>query len=154
MIPVLVPFADIISICLTFFYRSTVQVAALLNIAIAISTVVSTESSLLASVGASVVKVTANHGAAIVEPRAALILAPVAIIVVVAAPKGVLGVATLIDATDPFAIGILATAAVGIIPAGSVAAIVIVIISVTAYASIATPVTLTITVFFNGVATV
>ena len=143
MIPVLVPFADIISICLTFFYRSTVQVAALLNIAIAIF--VSTESSLLASAAAFVVKVAANHGAAfaVAEPRAALILALGLTIIVVAAPKGFLGGATLF--VDPFAIGIMATAAVGIILAGSV-------LSNTAFTAI--PITLTIAVFFNGVATV
>ncbi len=80
MIPVPVPFADIISINLTFGCRSIVQVAALLNIAIAIS--VSTESSLLARGGASVVEVAANHDAAIGGPRAALISALAAIIVV------------------------------------------------------------------------
>jgi hypothetical protein len=145
---VIAPYAVIISIRLTFSLRGIVQVAACLNIAIAISTVVSTESSLLARIGASVVKVAANQDAAIVDPRAALVLALVAIIVVVAAPKAVLRGAALIHATDPFAIGILATAAVGIIPAR------VSVVSNTAFVLLAIPVTLTITVFFNGVATV
>lgn len=107
---------------------------------------VSTESTLLAFVVASEVKIAANQNAATVDPRAALIFAPVAIIVVIAAPeRGVSGGAAFPTATVPFAIVPLATAAIIEIPAVSVA---------TGSACIAIPETLTITVSFNVVATV